>query len=546
MTQVGEPADVLTGVVPFPAEAAAAYRAAGYWTGEPLGTILDRWVATDPDRVAVVAGPQRITYGQLDRRATEFAAGLQTLGLRAGDRAVVQLPNLPDLLVTLIAMFRVGVLPVLALPAHRRNEIGYLCAHSQARAYVVVDAAPRFDYRELAAQVRAEHPTIEHVIVAGDPGGFRSIDEVVALGAGRQVVPPEQPVPVAFFLLSGGTTGLPKLIPRTHDDYRYQLRETAAAMGFDQSGVYLAALPAAHNAALGCPGVLGALLAGGRVVLAASPSPDEVGPLIAAERVTLTTLMPSFLTLWADLADLFDTDLSGLTIEVGGARLSPEDALSAERALGATVSRWFGMAEGVLSFTRADDPDDVRLGTEGRPMSPADEMMIVSVDTDQPLPSGETGALLVRGPCTLRGYYDAADYNARSFTTDGFLRTGDLARFTPAGHLVIAGRIKDIVNRAGEKVPVEEVEGFLVRHPAVADVAVVALPDHALGERTCAVVVPRGPAPTLPDLRTFLAAHDLADYKFPDQIVIVDALPRTSLGKPDKVTLTTQLATSPR
>jgi 2,3-dihydroxybenzoate-AMP ligase len=525
---------VLAGCVPWPADLAARYRRAGYWRGVGLGALLR---GPDRHRVAVVAGGRRVTYGALDDRADRLAAGLADLGVHRGDRVIVQLPNGVAFVETLVALFRLGAVPVLALPAHRRHEIEYLARHSGAVAYVVPDVVARYDHRELAAEVTARVSGLRHVLVAGEPGPYRTLASVDA--APRELPPPEAS-DVALLLLSGGTTGVPKLVPRTHDDYGFQLRETAAAMGFGAAGVYLAALPAAHNAALGCPGVLGALLAGGRVVLASSPSPDEVFPLVASEGVTLTTLMPAFVALWVDLAPEFGVDLSGVTLEVGGAALDRTTARRVRAELGATLTQWFGMAEGLLCFTRPGDPDELAATTQGRPLSAADELRIVGADGHD-VPAGAVGELLCRGPYTLRGYYRAEEHNARAFTPDGFFRTGDLARFTASGALQVTGRVKDVVNRGGEKVSAEEVEEQLLRHPAVCRVAVVAVPDAALGEKTCAVVVPRDGRPTLRELRAYLTALGLAAYKLPDRLEYADALPYTPVGKVDKRALRASL-----
>jgi 2,3-dihydroxybenzoate-AMP ligase len=323
------------------------------------------------------------------------------------------------------------------------------------------------------------------------------------------------------------------------------MRTTAEEMSFGADGVYLAALPAAHNAALGCPGVLGALRAGGTAVLADSPSPEEVFPLISAERVTLTTLMPAFLPLWTETAPLFGVDLSEVVIEVGGARLEPEVAARVEPAIGARLTRWFGTAEGFLSFTRPGDPLEDRVGTEGRPLSPGDEVRVVD-EQGVDVPPGEIGEMIVQGPYTIRGYYRAAGYNATAFTPEGFYRTGDLVRFAPGGTLVVAGRIKDVVNRGGEKVPTGEVEDELKTHPGVRDAAVLALPDRNLGEKTCAVLVAEaGQVPSRDELREFLIGRGLAEYKVPDRVEAVDLLPRTPIGKVDKNALRAALTISP-
>lgn len=530
---------MLEGCTPWPTVLAERYRAAGVWQGEPL-SILARpptpghrtqgWAT----RVAVVAGARRVTYAELDTRADRLAAGLHGIGFRTGDRVVVQLPNGVELVELLLALFRLGAIPVLALAAHRRSEIVYLARSSGAVGYVVPGAATGtagdFTYRELAAQVQAELPELRHVLVAGAPGPFRALDGV---DADPLPLPAPDPGEVAFFLLSGGTTGMPKLIPRTHDDYLVQLRATAAAMGFTGAGSYLAVLPAAHNAALGCPGVLGALLAGGKVVMAGSPSPDEVFPLISREGVTLTTLTPSLLSLWVDLAEAYPADLSAVVIEVGGARLEPDLARRVRPALGATLTHWFGMAEGPLCCTRPDDPPELAATTQGRMLCPDDELRIVDED-DQEVPAGQVGRLLYRGPTTLHGYFRAEEDNRRAFTADGFLRTGDLARLTPDGELVIAGRTKDVINRGGEKVSADELETHLLRHPRTRQVAVVPVADTRLGEKTCAVIVPDGPPPTLPELKDFLHHAGLAEFKLPDRLEIVDSLPTTPLGKVDR------------
>ena len=530
---------MLSGCVPWPPELAQSYRAAGYWRGETLAGLLRAVAQSDGGRMAVVTRRDRVTYAALDLRVDRLAAGLRRLGIGRQDRVIVQLPNTVDFVAVCVALFRVGAVPVLTLAAHRRAEIGYLSDHTEATALVIPDVHLGFDHRQLAREVRSLVPTLKHVLVAGEPDEFIRLADVADE---PQDVPPPDAGDVALCLLSGGTTGAPKVIPRTHDDYAYQIRETARAMRLDRSGAYLAALPAAHNAALGCPGVLGALLVGAKVVLAASPAPDEVFPLIAAERVTLTTLMPAFLPLWMDSVDLFDVDLSRLVIEVGGAVLAPDLARQVDPTLGCTLTRWFGMAEGLLCFTRIDDPAEVRFTTDGRPLCAADEIRIVDGDGVD-VPQGATGELLTRGPYTLRGYYRADDYNARTFTSDGFYRTGDLVRLREDGNIVVEGRIKDVINRGGEKVSAAEVEEHLRAYPTVRDAAVVAMPDPVLGEKSCAfIVATAGAAPTLGELREFLSGRGLADFKLPDRLVLTDDLPHTAVGKVHKAALLRGLA----
>ncbi len=519
---------MLAGCVDWPDADAGRYRREGYWRGEVLGDLLRDWARAEPDRVALVHRDRRFSYAELDDRAERLAAGLHGLGLRAGDRVVLQLPNSAEFITTSVALFRLGVIPVLAVSQHRYNEIEYLCRHSEATALIIPDVCQGFDHRELAEQVCADVPGLR-VLVQGDPGRFTALDD---LDAEPLVLARPASSEVAFFLLSGGTTGRPKLIPRTHDDYSFQLRATVETLGLGSDLVYLAALPAAHNAALGVPGVLGTLKAGGRVVMADSPSPDEVFDLIAKERPVVTTLLPPLLALWIDMAPLFDADLSDMIIGMGGARLSPELAGRVHSELGARLQHWFGMAEGLLCYTRLDDPHEASTGTQGWPLCPADELCVVDPDTGQPVAPGEVGELQTRGPYTLRAYYRAEQANARSFTAEGFLRTGDLVRFTPEGRMVVAGRINEVINRGGEKVPCGELEELLLSHPAVREAAVAALPDAVLTEKIGAFVVADGVSG--PELVDFLRGRGLAVFKLPDRVEFVDSLPRTAIGKVDK------------
>lgn len=524
---------------PWPEDFAARYRESGYWRGETFGALLRERAARHGERLAVIGGHQRWSYAELDFRADRLAAGFAALGIRPRDRVVIQLPNLPEFLAVCFALFRLGALPVFALPAHRSTEITYFCQFTKAAAYIIPDIHGGFDYRTLAAQVRDAVPSLRHVIVVGQPGGFTALD---GLYADPIDLSPPAPGDVAFFQLSGGSTGLPKLIPRTHDDYIYSLRGSVEICGLDEASVYLTVLPAGHNFPLSSPGSLGTLYAGGTVVFAERPSPDEVFPLIERERVTITALVPPLALVWLEAAQSGGHDLSSLQLlQVGGAKFSPEAARRVRPVLGCTLQQVFGMAEGLVNYTRLDDADDIIVHTQGRPISPDDEIRILD-DDDCDVAAGEVGHLLTRGPYTIRGYSLAEDHNARAFTADGFYRTGDLVRMTAEGYLVVEGRAKDQINRGGEKIAAEEVENHLLAHPAVQDVAIVSMPDAFLGERSCAFVIPRGQPPRAIDLMAFLRERGLAQYKIPDRVEFIDAFPQTGVGKVSKKALRAAIA----
>lgn len=531
----------LDGFVGFPDDIADKYRRDGYWQGRTLGELL-RDHATDPGRIAIIDKDlRRWTYTSLDVLADRFAAGLALSGVTAGDRVVVQLSNRAEFAIISIGCFRLGAIPVYGLPGHRRREISYLARQSEAAALIVEGAHQGFHYPPMAAQVAAEVTTVRTVIVVdGDPAaGQLTFDEVLGRGEAEQTRPPgPDPDDVAFFLLSGGTTGLPKLIPRTHDDYFYQLAGCAAGTGMDANGCYLASLPVAHNAALGCPGLLGTLLVGGRVLLPDSPSPDDVFDLLEPEGVTLTTLMPPMVQIWREAREFFEVDMSQVVIQVGSAHMPPELGRAIYDEFGTRLTHWFGMAEGLLSFTRLDEPAEVAIHTQGRPLSAADELRIVD-HNGHAVSEGQVGELLTRGPYTIRGYYRADDVNAEAFTADGFLRTGDLVRLTPAGAMVVEGRLKDVINKGGEKIIAGELEDVLHEHPGLRRTVVAAVSDSMSGETPC-VFVESGADDVVPDLseiRAFLLGRDLAPYKLPDRLWIVERFPRTPVGKIDKTEL---------
>jgi 2,3-dihydroxybenzoate-AMP ligase len=539
---------MLDGCTPWPTGFAAEYRARGYWRGESLGDLLRGWARRSGDRTALVHAGGRISYADLDERADRMAAGLRRLGIGARDRVVVQMPNIPEFVIVCFALFRAGAIPVFSLPTHRAYEIRHLCELSDAVGYVIPGGGLGVDYRALAATITAECPAVKFVLEAG-PAPAEPSGAIVPL-AEVDVAPAPQPAvdpsDVAFFLLSGGTTALPKLIPRTHDDYAYQLRATAELGGLTDADTYLAVLPAAFNFAWGCPGILGTLYAGGTVVLADDPDPDTCFSVIGDERVTFTSLVPSLVHLWLEAASEFPADRSALRrIQVGGAPLPRELAARVTPAFGCRLQQVFGMAEGLLTMTRDDDPPETVLATQGRPVSPHDEIRVVD-DSGAEVAPGQTGELLTRGPYTLRGYFRAPEHNAAVFTPDGFYRTGDLARLTPTGELVIAGRLKDVIIRGGNKVSAAEVEAHLLAHPAVSRAAVVPVPDKYLGERICAYVQPAGEPPELPALRAALRARGVAAYKLPDRLEIVDSLPLTGLGKVDKKRLAKDAAEKSR
>jgi 2,3-dihydroxybenzoate-AMP ligase len=540
---------MLEGVVRFPPEFAARYRARGYWEDRSLAATFAEAFVRFADRVAIVDGERSVTYAQLDACSERLALNLLDEGLKPLDRVVVQLPNVVEFVYLYFALQKIGCIPIMALPTHRYREMSQFVELSGAVACVTPDFSKDFDYRDLLRRIREAEKTMRlAMILGGAPEGFLSLTEFLerpsrcSADVLKQInIDPEDP---ALFQLSGGTTGIPKLIPRTHNDYIYNSKMAAAVTGVNADQILLSVLPLAHNLPLACPGLQGYLLHGGKVILSPSARSEDVFALIERHHVTHIPVVPALLIRLISDPAIKKFDLSSLRlIQSGGQRLQPEVRRRAKELIpSAFVQENFGMAEGMLMFVRADDPEDVRMETVGRPVSPDDEVRLVDED-DKEVTDGQVGEFLARGPYTLRGYYGVPEYNARAFTTDGFYRSGDLMRRHPSGNYVVEGRKKDLINRGGEKISAEEIENLILTHPAVQNVACVPMPDPILGERMCACVILRqGQALTLPEIVAFLAGEEIAKHKLPERLEIMDDFPLSPFGKVSKKDLTGAIA----
>lgn len=531
----------MDGVVPYPADFAARYREKGYWKDIPLRDVFRQWCDAGGDRTALLDAQRRVTYRELDQRSTNLALNLLDLGLRPRDALVIQMPNVIEFAYLHFALQKIGAIPVMALPPHRFREISYFVELSEAVATVTPDAHRDFSFTDMVARIQKQAPHLKYGIVLGQaPEGFVSLNELIERPATRD--PAEladiaiDPTDPALFLLSGGTTGIPKLIPRTHNDYAFNTETAVSVTAITPESVLLDVLPIGHNLPLACPGLQGFLSQGAAVVLHTSAAPDEVFPLIAQYCVTHIHAVPALLIRWTESPLAGGHDLTSVeVIQSGGQRMQPEVRRRTERVFAnAKTQENFGMAEGLLMFVRLDDPLEVRMETIGRPICPDDEVLILG-DDDQPVQPGEVGEFCCRGPYTLRGYYKAPEHNERAFTPEGFYRSGDLMRQHPSGNYMIEGRKKDLINRGAEKISAEEIEELILRHPAIVNVACVPMPDKVLGERNCACVVLReGRELELPELTAFLAGFELAKYKMPERLERFETLPLSNFGKVSK------------
>ena len=540
----------LDGVVPFPAEFAAAYRAKGYWRDRSLRDEFDDVFDRFATRVAVIAGDQRITYADVKERSERLALNLLDVGLQPLDRVVLTLTNVPEFVYLYFALQKIGAIPICALPSHRYHEVRQFVTLADAVACVVPDRVGDFDFPALIERIKGEARSLKWCLVAGEtPAGCLSIRELLAKEPARSPADLRaihiDPTDPAVFQLSGGTTGIPKLIPRTHNDYFYNSTIAIAVNQTRDADVLLGVLPIEHNLPLACPGLQGFLMKGHTVVLSAGGRPADVFKLIQEHRVTHLEVVPALLIRWINDPAAKQYDLSSVrVIQSGGQRFQPEIRRQTQEVFpNGTVQENFGMSEGLLMFVRLDDPEEVRMETSGRPLSPDDEVKLLDDDDNEVAP-GEVGELTVRGPYTLRGYFRAPEHNARAFTSDGFYRSGDLMRKHPSGNYIVEGRKKDLINRGGEKISAEEIENLILMHPAIQNVACVPMPDPMLGEKMCAYVILRAGHDRLelPELVAFLLEQEIAKHKLPERLEVVPDFPLSPFGKVSKKALTEDIA----
>ena len=523
----------LPGVVPFPLEFARKYREKGYWRDKSLAEEFAVCFSRFSTRVFLVDGEKQYTYAEIDKLSTNLALNLLELGLKPLDRVVPTLPNVAEFVILYFALQKIGCVPIAALATHRFAEINQFVKLSGATTCVYPERQGDFEFEPMIRRVKAENSTLKFCISLA---ALRTLIGKPSRGELDIKIDPTDP---CIFQLSGGTTGIPKLIPRTHNDYAFNSKTAAPVCAVTQDSVLLLALPIAHNLPLACPGIQGYFFQGGKVVLSPTTKPEELFTLMQKHKVTHLKVVPALLIRLINDPAISKFDLSSLKlIQSGGQRMQPEVRLKTHQLIPSCfVQENFGMSEGMLFFVRLDDPQEVKLETCGRPICADDEVRLVDDDGREVAP-GEVGELTCRGPYTLRGYFGVPEYNARQFTPDGFYRSGDLMRRHPSGNYVVEGRKKDLINRGGEKISAEEIENLILMHPAVQNVACVPVPDPNLGEKMCAcIVLKKDQALRFEELVDFLKGKEIARFKLPERLLICDDFPVSTFGKVSKKAL---------
>lgn len=541
--------DILLEGVRYPDETRLQrYLAEGVLTTETLAGAFRQSMQLHANRLALVGPEGHLTYGELDDRTERLGAALIEMGLKPLDRAVFQCGNSHELLIAFLACLKAGIIPICALQAFRKLEVSYLGNLAQARLHLVQGDDPKFDDVAFAHQMQQEVPSLEYILQArgdrrGDAALIADLIEAMPIEHARQILAGinHDPFQVAVFQLSGGTTGVPKIIPRFQNEYLYNMRAVAAWNRYTSQDVLFFPTPFMHNLNMGC--YFGPfLLCGAQVTVCTDISENTLRGLVRDYQPTWFGVAgPILMRIAPELALADEKTKARRTF------IAPKNAPNLSRITGSPAHHIFGMTEGVIMFTSDDDPPEVRQESVGRPISAYDEIRIVTPGTDTPVPDGEEGEALFRGPYTIRGYYKSEVEDRTRFTEDGFYRSGDLMSsrvIDGKRYYFFRGRIKDVVDRGGEKINSEELENVINQHPDVLSCAVVGMPDRVYGERVCAFVVPKPAAAelTLSGLTAYLEQVGLAKFKWPERLEVVAEMPLTASGKLSKVFLRQQIA----
>ena len=522
--------------------------AQGFWHDRTINDRLDACVAQCPDKLALTAvqvetgNVQRFTYRELTRMADRIAVGLSRLGVGKNDIVSCQLPNWWQFTLTYLACSRIGAVMNPLMHIFRERELSFMLKHGEAKVMIVPKTFRGFDFEKMVTDLQPSLPDLKHVVVVGGQGA-NSFEALLSNPAweeasdAQQILTSHRPGPddVTQLIYTSGTTGEPKGVMHSANTVMANIIPYAQRLRLGAEDVVLMASPMAHQTGF-MYGLMMPILLKASVVLQDVWEPKKAIELIRTEGVTFTMASTPFLT---DLAKTVAETGQGVptlrTFLCAGAPIPGPLVEQARAALGAKIVSAWGMTEnGAVTLTQLDDADERSFSTDGCPL-PGVEVKVVDGD-DKPLPAGEIGKLMLRSCSNFGGYLHRPHLNGTD--ADDWFDTGDLARIDAQGYIRITGRSKDVIIRGGENIPVVEIESLLYRHPAVAMAAIVAYPDERLGERACAVVVPKpGQSIDLPGVVEYLKAQKVAVQYIPERLVVMDAMPATPSGKIQKFKL---------
>jgi len=537
----------LEGFTPYKKKDAEKYTKFRWWSGLTFGDLLDRAADIHPDKEAFVDGKTRLTYREAREKTDRLAVGLMDLGIRPLDRVLVQLPNWNEFVFAYFALQKIGAITVLLIDRYRQFEITRLINLTGATSWIVASQYKNTDYVPIIRDVVKEHREMKRVITVRGEGSqkpFRSLESLMdkkkLTDRNRARLAERRPDPaqVAHMGPTGGTTGAPKIVPRTHNSLINGIEYCSKSWEQSIEDINLLAGPIGHDLTFS-KGFMGALTTLGKVVFLDSTDNKDICETIEREKVTSIIWVPTLAQRLLQYEDLHAYDLSSLKkMHSAGGASHPDLVREVTERLQMKFFNGYGGTEGMTTITRARDPLEVICTSVGRPTCPFDTYQVID-PKGRTLPAGSEGELVLKGPGVFTGYYNNPEENKKVFTKDGFFRTGDLARINDKGYITLTGRIKEMINRGGESISATEIERLIARHPGVAAVAVIPMPDPLMGERVCAYIQPKaGVALTFEEVISFLKNQKASVLQLPERMEFIDAMPYTGAQKTDKRSLT--------
>ncbi len=521
-------------------------KTSGFWIDKTMDDFMSVAVAASPNNEALIAyrhdqcDSQRFTYRELSEKINLAAQSLHAMGVRWGDVVSVQLPNWWEFVVITLACGRIGAVMNPLMHIFRERELTYMIGFAKSKVLFIPKKYRDFDFESMIEGMRQDLPDLAHVVVV-DGAGSNSFENFLTsdgLDANLSIPNgafPLKPDDLAVLMFTSGTTGSPKGVMHTSNTLVSCMNALSHRFGVGDQDVYLASTPVGHMTGYVAVVLIG-LRNGGKVVLQDFWDPLQGVAIMVKEQVSYFAASTPFLNDICDVVEAQKLRLPHLrSFLCGGAPIPPVLIDRARDRVGIRVCSLWGMTE-ILSGTLTEPARsiDKSSSSDGRVLEGMD--ILIVDDSGARLPQGQTGRLWVRGAQVFLGYFKQADIQA--FNAEGWFDSGDLAYMDTEGYIRIAGRTKDVLIRGGENVPVVEIEGLLLKHPAIKGVCIVGFPDLRLGERACAFVVLRDMSTfTLKDLQDYMAASKVAKQYWPEKVEVLDQLPVTPSGKIQKFKL---------
>ncbi len=535
----------IEGFEPYRPEDAEKYNKYRWWLGITWGDMFDKGSDLYPNKEILVDDTTRHTYKELREKVDSLAISLMDMGIQPRDFVLLQLPNWHEFIIAFYALQKIGAIVVLLVARHGVAEINYLSGLTHPKAWIGPDQYKKTEYLPMLKNVMEQNKELKHLISVRSPGnkaftpleklieaGKRTTANLAALAARRP-----DPMEVSIILPTGGTTGMPKAVPRTHNDYIASVEYHTKAYEVTSEDTMLTSAPVSHAQAIhNCVG--GAFFNYAKYVLTDSTNADDICRIIEREKVTVFPTVPALIQRMLELENLKSFDLSSLKrLYAGGAPSTPELVKGVYDKIGCKFVNTLGSSEGPGAMTRLEDDFETVCTSVGRKDCPYTQVRIID-PSGKELPPNKEGELTMKGPNIFNGYFKSPEDNKQVFTRDGFYRTGDLARIDEKGNITITGRIKETILRGGETISAIGIERLISSHPAVAETAVIGMPDKALGERICAYIkLKPGATLTFEELVTYMKGIGASVLQLPERVEFIDTIPLTKVGKADKKAL---------